>query len=145
MKISLIKNKYDSKELFNCEALKPLDEILQEGKNENLKEFYINYFYLYSLKGDHSEFFGTKKATIFVIRKPGATIGMIELDSELKVVNAKYYVNDESLQAIMAKTLLERLDEKVKEVFLGKKIRIIIDGIHIETEEELIKEWKKIV
>ena len=145
MRINLIQNKYDSKEVFNCEALKPLDEILQEGKNENLKEFYTNYFYLYSLKGEHSEFFGTEKATRFVIRKPGATIGMIELDSELKVVNAKYYVNDESLQSIMAKTLLERLDEKVKEVFLGKKIRIIIDGIHIETEEELIKEWKKIV
>ena len=145
MRINLIQNKYDSKEVFNCEALKQLNEILQEGKNENLKEFYTNYFYLYSLKGEHSEFFGTEKATRFVIRKPGATIGMIQVNSELEVIDAGFYINDESLQKIMSISILKRMHEKVKEVFLGKKIRIIINGIHIETEEELVKEWQKFV
>ena len=56
-------------------------------------------------------------------------------------------VFNESMEApaglIKAKVKVE--NEKVKEVFLGKKIRIIIDGIHIETEEELVKEMKKSV
>ena len=141
-KVLIIQSKYDSKESFKCDCLKPMDEILQESRDPKLKEFYSNYFYLYAIKGQRS-IFGTEKSTVFVIRKPGATIGMIELDSELKVVNAKYYVNDESLQRIMAKSLLEKLDKKIKEIFLNKKVTIVINGIHIETEENLTKEWEK--
>lgn len=128
---NLMRDKYYS------DSLLILDKTLQEGKDDNTNWAYTHYFYLYQIKGDMDTFSDKKiTSTIFTIRKPGCTLGHIELDSELKIINAKYYT-DETIQRVIDKEKLEKNSILIKE-FLNKQVEIDMGRVIIKTEKELI-------
>lgn len=122
---------------YYSDNLLDLDKTLQEGKDKDTNWAYTHYFYLYQIKGDMDTFSNKEiTSTIFTIRKPGCTLGFIEVDSELKVIKAKYYT-DETTQKVIDKEKLDKNSILIKN-FLNKQVEIDMGKIIIKTEQELI-------
>ena len=140
MKIIKLVQSNTSKNDFFSDCLEPLDKVLQDKIPIDAHWAYTNYFYLFQIKGKEEEFLSKTESTIFTIRKPGCTLGYIELDSELKIVDAKYYT-DETTQRVIEIEKLEKNNQLVKSL-IGKKVEIVAKGKTITTEKELLENFK---
>ena len=121
-----------SNDEFVSESLKELDEVV--GADEWINQ---HYFMLYCQKGEKT--IATQKGhenTVFSIRKPGCSLAHITVDSDFKIIEAKYY-QDEYNQKVFSLDKLEKMNE-IMQGWVGKQVEAQYGDFTARNDEDLV-------
>lgn len=125
-----------SKELltdeFTSESLKELDAVV--GANKWINK---HYFMLYHIKGEKT--INTpegEKHTIFSIRKPGCSLGHITVDSNFKIIEAKYYDDNYNRKVFFIGELIKM--NEIMQGWIGKQIEVQYGDFTARNDEDLV-------
>ena len=120
--IVLIKTEDMNSEEFKCQNLHELDKITR------IKDSFKHYLYTFPRNKNQKKM---KDNFVFVIRIPGASVGLIEVSKDLKVISAEYYQGEYNLK-IFDKKDLEKCNEELKG-WVGKSLIILKETKDIES------------
>lgn len=120
-----------SSDEFTSESLKELNEVVEA-------EEWINqhYFMLYYQKAD--KIIATPKGhenTIFSIRKPGCSLAYITVDSDFKIIDAKYY-QDKYNQKVFSLEKLVKMDE-IMQGWIGQQVEVQYGDFTARNDDDL--------
>ena len=116
---------------FTSKSLKELNEVV--GAEEWINQ---HYFMLYCQKGDKT--IATPKGhenTIFSIRKPGCSLAHITVDSDFKIIDAKYY-QDEYNQKVFSLDKLEKMNE-IMQGWIGQQVEVQYGDFTARNDDDL--------
>ena len=120
--ITLIKTNSMEESMFECPQLHELDKITR------IKDSFKHYLYAFPKNKAEEK---RKNNFVFVIRIPGASVGLIEVSKELKIISAEYYQGEYNLK-IFDKKDLEECNEALKD-WVGKSLIILKETKDIES------------
>ena len=111
--ITLIKTNSMEESMFECPQLHELDKITR------IKDSFKHYLYAFPKNKAEEK---RKNNFVFVIRIPGASVGLIEVTKDFEIVDAEYYQGEYNLKIFDKKDLEEC--NKVLKGWIGKKVAI---------------------